>query len=509
MAPPELAADAPVLDVAHPAEIHVLVLLGHELDLAAFHGGDGLLGQRLGGNVPLVGQPGLDDGARAITARDLQRVVVDLFQQAHGLELGDDGLARIETVHVGIAVRQAAVDLVVHRAVDVEHLGAGQHAGVLVEDIDQWQLVALADFVVVEVVSGGDFHAAGTELEIDVVIGHDGDQAVDQRQHDVAADQVLVALVLGMHCHGGVAEHGFRAGGGDHQVIQGIGGLATIGQRITQVPEVTLLVVVFHFQIGNGGVQLGIPVDQTLAAIDQAVFMQAYEGFLDRLGKAVVHGEALPRPVHRAAQATDLPGDVAAGFFLPLPDLLEKLLASQVMTAGALRGQLPLDHHLRGDTGMVGAWLPQGVAALHAAPADQRIHDCVIEAMAHVQAAGDVRRRNHDGVGLAGALWGEVIVRFPGLVPGSLDGVRLVGLVHAAGPLKRLVGKTGKYKGKRPRDFAAVRINYAFTGQLRGGGVRTSRSIRLSRRRLSSASICGTKSSITSCRIRLAAVRNS
>src|SRR5690606_35965499 len=38
----------------------------------------------------------------------------------------------------------------------------------------------------------------------------------------------------------------------------------------------------------------------------------------------------------------------------------------------------------------------------------------------------------------------------PGLVPGSLDGVGLVGLVHSAGPLERLVGKTAEYKGKVP-----------------------------------------------------------
>src|SRR5690606_20476999 len=105
-------------------------------------------------------------------------------------------------------------------AVEVEHLGAGQYAGVLVEDVDQRQAVAFADFVVVEVVGWGDLHAAGAELTIHVLVGDDGNQAVDQRQQHVAADQVPVALVLRVHGHGGVAEHGFRAGGGDHQVVQ-------------------------------------------------------------------------------------------------------------------------------------------------------------------------------------------------------------------------------------------------------------------------------------------------
>src|SRR5690606_33230295 len=220
VAPPQLTADAPVLDVAHPAEVHVLVLLGPELDFAAFHHGDGFLGQRLGGNVPLVSQPGFDDGAGAVALGHFQGVVVNLFQQAHGLEFGDDGLARSKTVHAGVAAGQAGVDAVVDTAVDVEHLGLGQHGGVLVEDVDQREVVTFAHFIVVEVVGRGDLHAAGAEFAVNVFVGDDGDQAVDQWQQHMAADQVAVALVFRVHGDGGVAEHGFRAGGGDHQVVQ-------------------------------------------------------------------------------------------------------------------------------------------------------------------------------------------------------------------------------------------------------------------------------------------------
>ena len=433
VAPPELAADAPVLDVAHPGEVHVLVLLGHELDTAVFHGGDGVFGQRLGADVPLVGQPGLDDGAGAVALRYFQRVVVDLLEQAHGLELGDDGLARGEAVHAGVALRQAGVEVRVDAAVEVEHLGLGQHRGVLVEDVDQRQVVALAHFVVVEVVGRGDLHAAGAEFAVDVLVGDDRDVPADDRQFGELADQLGVALVFRVHRDRGVAQQGFRTGGGDHQVIQAFAGLRAVHQRVAQVPEVALLVVVFHFQVGYRGVQLGVPVHQAFAAVDQAVFMQAHEGFLDRFGEAVVHGEALARPVHRRAQATNLPGDVAAGLFLPFPDLLQELLPAEVVAAHALGAELALDHHLGGDAGVIGARLPQGVAALHAAVADQRVHDRVVEAMAHVQAAGHVRRRDHDGVGLAFAARSEVVVGLPGLVPGSLDGVRLVSLVHAKG----------------------------------------------------------------------------
>ncbi|MDT4793166.1 hypothetical protein FQZ97_256800 [compost metagenome] len=460
VAPPQLAADAPVLDVAHPAEVHVLVLLRHELDAAVFHGGDGRFGQRLGGDVPLVGEPGLDDGAGAVALGHFQRVVVDLLEQAGGLEVGDDLAARVEAVEMGIGGRQAAVHLGVDAAIEVEHLGGGQYGGVLVEDVDQRQVVALADFIVVEVMGRGDLHAAGAELAVDVVVGDDRDTPAHQRQLDEGADQRLVALVFRVHGHGGVAEHGFRTGGGDHQVVLAVRGPVAVGQRIAQVPEVALLVMVLHFQVGNGGVEPGVPVHQALAAVDQAVLVQTHEGFLHRFGQAVVHGEALARPVHGGAEAADLPGDGAAGLVLPLPDLLQELLAAQVVTGDALGGQLALHHHLGGDAGVVGARLPQGVAALHAAVADQRVHDGVVEAVTHVQAAGDVRRRNHDGVRLAGTLRGEIVLFLPQGVPVGFDGVGLVGLVHErGGTLIRLDGKplsiTGHGAWRPPARLAA------------------------------------------------------
>ncbi|MNM56682.1 hypothetical protein D3C81_678590 [compost metagenome] len=299
VAPPQLAADAPVLDIAHPGEVHVLVLLGHELDTAIFHGGDGRLCQRLGGNVPLVGQPRLDDGARTVAFRHFQGVVVDADQQALGVQVGDDLLARDKAVKVGVLGRQLGVDLLVNAAVEVEGLGAGQHEGVLVEDVQQRQVVALADFVVVEVVGRGDLHAAGTELGVAVVIGDDRDAAADQWQFDEFADQCLVAFVVRVDGHGSVTQQGFRTRGGNYQVVLAFGGLGAVGQRVAQVPQVALLVVVFHFEVGDGRVQLGVPVDQALAAVDKAVFMQAHERFFNRFGEAVVHGEALAAPVYR------------------------------------------------------------------------------------------------------------------------------------------------------------------------------------------------------------------
>ena len=159
--------------------------------------------------------------------------------------------------------------------------------------------------------------------------------------------------------------------------------------------------------------------------------MQAYEDFLNRFIEAVVHGEAFAAPVDAGAHAAQLASNVAAGLFLPLPHFIDKRIAAEVVAGFALfGGNFTLHQHLRGDTGVVGAYLPQGVVALHPLPARQGVHNGVLERVTHVQAAGHVGRWNHDRKGLALAGRGETVVGLPALVPAGFDLFGLVGLFH-------------------------------------------------------------------------------
>ena len=81
------------------------------------------------------------------------------------------------------------------------------------------QVVPLADLEVVRVVRRGHLDRAGAERRVDVLVGDDRDPPAGQRQLDLGADQVLVALVVGVHRHRGVAEHRLGPGGGDHDRV--------------------------------------------------------------------------------------------------------------------------------------------------------------------------------------------------------------------------------------------------------------------------------------------------
>ena len=281
-----------------------------------------------------------------------------------------------------------------------------------------------AHLVVIEVVSRRDLHAAAAELGVHVLIGDHRDTAPREGQLQVAADQCPVAGVVRVYRHRRVAQHGLRAGGCDHDVPR------SVGERVAQVPDVPVLFLGDDLEVGHGGSQHGVPVDQALATIDEAFLVEAHESLPDCRGEPLVHGEAFIRPVHRSAHAPELARDGAAGVLLPGPDSLHESLATDVPPADALGVELALHHHLGGDARVVGSGLPQRVAPPHPVIAGQRIHDGVLEGVAHVQRAGDVGRRDHDAVGLAITAWCKAALLLPEAIPVLFDGVGVEGLVH-------------------------------------------------------------------------------
>ena len=163
--PPELARNAPGLDVLKPVEIGLFPVLGHELGLAAAYGFKRRLGQRLGVDIPLVGQPGLDDDARAVAMRHDMRVGLDLVEQPALFHHCDDALARSEAVDP--VQRQNRVEVGGWREPGQERFVADKiELRLSVEDVDQRQLVPLANLEIVEIMRGRDFHRAGSLLRV-------------------------------------------------------------------------------------------------------------------------------------------------------------------------------------------------------------------------------------------------------------------------------------------------------------------------------------------------------
>ncbi len=88
----------------------------------------------------------------------------DFFQQAQLFNIFNDPFTRLKSV-------QAAVGLwrvIINRSVNREY-------------IDYRQVVTLADFIVIKVMSRGYLYAARSEFRIDVFIGYDRNTPVAER----------------------------------------------------------------------------------------------------------------------------------------------------------------------------------------------------------------------------------------------------------------------------------------------------------------------------------------
>ena len=177
-----------------------------------------------------------------------------------------------------------------------------------------------------------------------------------------------------------------------------------------------------------------VPVHEALAAVDEPFLVQPHECLGYRRRESRIHREPVAAPVDAGAEAPHLPRDHAAGSLLPLPHARHECLAAEVVAGLARRVQLPLHHHLRRDAGVVGARLPQRRVTEHAVQTRQRVHDRVLERVAHVQGARHVRRRDNDRIGRTRCARREVAGGLPALVEARLDVLGCVGLVHRAQP---------------------------------------------------------------------------
>ncbi len=440
-------------------------------------------------DVPLVAQVRLDGGVGAVGVADGVLVGALIFEEGAGLELCDDLLARFFAAEADEDVGVADVG----PAVFVADGGVRRH------DVDHVQLVALADVVVVGVVRGGDLQKSGRVLRLgvvavgvrhdDVVVFHDRDDAADEGELDVVAAERLGARVIRVDGDGGVTEVGLGARGGDgdpglfFRRVVCCAGVAAAGELVpgegldvrhgsesratrsratyegvAQVVEVAVDFAVFDFVVGERGLRYRVPVDEALAAVDEAVFEEPEEGLAHRGGALVVHGEALAVPVAGAAHGLELFGDGGFVFVFPGLDLRHELLAAGLalrffaLVVGeggfALGLEAAVDDGLRGDAGVVGAGHPEGLAAHHAMSADEDVLNGVVERVAEVECRGDVGGRDDDGVG--GAVLRDargVGVECAGLVPAGADGG--LGLLRAVGLGEAAVGGAARGGGSR------------------------------------------------------------
>ena len=404
VAPPELARDAPVAHALQPGEVGLLRRARNELDPPVPHGLDRLFGQRAHLHEPLLGDERLDDAARAIAMADGVSMGLDFLDQPGRFHVLDDAPPRLGDLQPGVLPR-----VIVEPPIGKKN-------------VDELQLVALTHRIVVGIVRRSYFDHPRAELGAHKRIGDNGNLAVHERQHAALPDQVRISLVLGIHRDGAVAEH--RLG-----PRRGHNGMArAVLVRVAEIPERSLDVAVLDLVIAERGLELGAPVDQIIAAIDQPLVEEPLEDDPDGAREPLVHREALALPVARAAQALELPDNRRAVALFPFPDAPDEFVAPKVAVVDPFLSEFALDDVLGRDAGVVGAGQPERVAPLHASPTHQDVLDRSVERMTEMENARYVGRRDDDGVTFtaAGGLCMEVTRLLPLGVEALFNGFGIV-----------------------------------------------------------------------------------
>ena len=191
----------------------------------------------------------------------------------------------------------------------------------------------------------------------------------------------------------------------------------------------TRLIHVLHFRIGQCSNTVGAPVDNPAAFINQSFLIQRDEHFPNGVGAAFIHSKPCAIPVAGSTKLFLLLYDTVSIFLLPIPNLLQELFASQIISGETFLAQFLLHLDLCSNACMINPRNPQCIVALHPLKANQGILQRCIHSVAHVQLTSNVWRRHYDGKGLLALVPDgmEIATVYPHLIDSFLC---LLGLVH-------------------------------------------------------------------------------
>ena len=105
-------------------------------------------------------------------------------------------------------------------------------------------------------------------------------------------------------------------------------GVGIINQRIANMIQLSVNLLMFDFDVGEGSQASRAPVDQSLTSVNQAFLIQTDEHLLHGCGQTLVHGEPEPGPVTGGAQSFELFDDRVPRLLLPGPYSIDKGLSA-------------------------------------------------------------------------------------------------------------------------------------------------------------------------------------
>ena len=410
--PPELSGNTPVSDIVCPVEVGLFHSLRDQLDVPVLYSFYCGLDQFIHPDKPLLLDHGLDGCLTSVMGTYIMSIIFNPYKESHLIQFLYNGLSCCITVHTA---ELAAVFI---------------DGGIIIQNIDLRQIVTLSNLKVIRVMGRCDLNYTGTKLSVNISICNDRDLSVDNREHQLLSNDILISVIIGMDCYCSITKHGLRSCSRKLKESCGAYGSVILDQRVLDMPEMACLLFIFYLGIRNGGITYRTPVDDPAALVDPAFFVHLAEYFGNCLIAALVHGKTLSVPVTGGAKLFQLFNDPSAVLSLPLPGSLKEPFSAKIFLADAFFLQLFNDLNLCSDAGMVCSWLPECIIALHPLITDQDILHGIVKGMSHMELSCDIRRGNYDRKRCFGMihLCMEVFLRKPFVIDSVLNPLGIVGL---------------------------------------------------------------------------------
>ena len=238
--------------------------------------------------------------------------------------------------------------------------------------------MTLSDLKVVRIVRGGNLHNARTLGHIRVLIAHNRNFLIKQRQNHVATVQMRIARILRIDRHRRITQHGFGTRSREFQLLAGL------LDRIQQMPKMSVLLLVLHLGVRDRRVTMRAPVDHTVTAVNKSLLVQTHEHLFNRRRTTLVHGKAFALPVTARTQLFQLTDNTIAILIFPGPRTLQKAVAPEHLFGESFLAH-GLHHFGFGRNGcVIRAGQPQRLIPLHTLKADQNILQGFVQGMSHM-----------------------------------------------------------------------------------------------------------------------------
>ena len=250
VSPPQLTGNTPVTDVLQPVKVSLVKTLRNEFQISILKSLDSSFGHFVHLYKPLRLDHRLYGCMAAVMCSNAVIVRNNLHQKAKLVQILYHGFSCFVTIHAGVFTTQL-ID-----------------GSIIIHDVYFRKVVSLSNLEVVRVMCRCDLYASGTKFFINILIGNNRDLSVCERKLQHFANNVFVTVIIRVYCNCSISKKCFRTCCCNFHEFSFFS-----NNRVIDVPEKSVLILMLNLCIGNGSLAYRTPVDNTGTFVDVAFFI--------------------------------------------------------------------------------------------------------------------------------------------------------------------------------------------------------------------------------------------